>query len=182
MPLNTEPALSGLFWPETDGSPTAISPLPLHVQPLRDFVSDSGAGALLIFEGTVRNSADSRQDVVALEYEVKTAMADKVIRKIIAETAAAIDVRRIAVAHRSGRCQLGEPTIVIAVSAAHRDEAYRASRTLIDRLKHEAPIWKREIFSDGSGAWSEGCTACSHVGYHSKAMPQPHAHTPKAMT
>lgn len=176
------PAYQGLFWPETAGPHSAISPLPLQVQPLRDFVADSGAGAVLLFEGTVRNSAESRQDVIALEYEVKTGMADKVIGKIIAETAAAIDVRRIAVAHRSGHCSLGEPTILIAVSAAHRDEAYRASRTLIDRLKHEAPIWKREIFSDGTGAWSEGCTACSHTGYHSKAMPAQNGHTPKAMT
>jgi molybdopterin synthase catalytic subunit len=56
--------------------------------------------------------------------------------------------------------ELGEATVIIAVSAAHRDEAYRASRIIIDRIKHEAPIWKREIFADGTSAWSLGCTAC----------------------
>lgn len=145
---------------------SAISDQPLDATALRALVSDGKAGAILVFEGTVRSTTHGRNDVIALEYEVKASMADKVIRGIMADTAREWPIERIAVAHRQGRCDLGEPTIVIAVAAGHRDEAYRASRTLIDRIKHEAPIWKREIFTDGTGAWSEGCTACSHTGYH----------------
>jgi molybdopterin synthase catalytic subunit len=154
-------------------NPTAIVSTPLSVDVLRAWVSTPRAGAILVFEGTVRSTSQDRSDVTALEYEVKASMADKVITGILAETAMAIPVERLAVAHRQGVCQLGEPTIVIAVAAGHRDEAYRASRLLIDRIKHEAPIWKRELFSDGSGAWSEGCTACSHPHYH----PKPHSGT-----
>jgi molybdopterin synthase catalytic subunit len=154
--------------PTPPGGPshTAIVPEPLNVAALRNWVDTAQAGAILVFEGTVRSTSHDRADVIALEYEVKASMADKVIATILAETAAKIPVERMAVAHRQGRCELGEPTILIAVSAGHRDEAYRASRLLIDRIKHEAPIWKREIFSDGTGAWSEGCTACSHPHYH----------------
>jgi molybdopterin synthase catalytic subunit len=162
----TEPSISENL-PELQTF-SAITEIPLEINGFRNWVSHEGAGAILLFEGTVRGTAVGRKDVIALEYEVKRTMADKVIARIMAETAASIAVQRMAISHRNGRCELGEPTIIIAVSAAHRDEAYRASRTLIDRVKHEAPIWKREIFADGTGAWSEGCTACTHTGYHSK--------------
>lgn len=152
--------------PQTSKQHSAVSDQPLDPVALRALVSDGKAGAILVFEGTVRSTTHGRNDVIALEYEVKASMADKVIRGILADTAREWPIERIAVAHRQGRCELGEPTIVIAVAAGHRDEAYRASRTLIDRIKHEAPIWKREIFNDGSGAWSEGCTACTHTRYH----------------
>ena len=82
-----------------------------------------------------------------------------IIAAILAETSAEIPIRKAVVRHRLGRVELGDPTILIAVSAAHRDEAYRASRRIIDRIKHEAPIWKREILRDGTGQWSRGCTA-----------------------
>ena len=81
--------------------------------------------------------------------------------QIIAEVTAQIPIEKVAILHREGRVGLMEPSVVIAVSAAHRGEAYKASRLIIDRIKHEAPIWKKEILPDGSGVWSEGCKACS---------------------
>jgi molybdopterin synthase catalytic subunit len=129
---------------------------------LRNEVSDPAAGAVLLFEGTVRDHSEGLSGVVALEYEAQASMAGKIISAILAETAREFPIRKIAVRHRLGRVELGEPTIIIAVSAAHRDEAYRASRRIIDRIKHEAPIWKREILADGSGAWSKGCIAHGH--------------------
>jgi len=162
--------LPALTWPPSPSAEqSAIHSGILDVQGIRDFVSHDGAGAALLFEGTVRNSTAGRTDVTALEYEVKASMADKIIAEILRETSESLAVKAIAVAHRQGYCALGEVTVVIAVSAAHRDEAYRASRLLIDRIKHEAPIWKREIFVDGTGAWSEGCTACTHPTYHAAA-------------
>jgi molybdopterin synthase catalytic subunit len=132
---------------------------PLDREVLREEVSDPAAGAVLIFEGTVRDHSEGLSGVVALEYEAQASMAGKIISAILAETAGEIPVRKLAVRHRLGRVDLGEPTIIIAVSASHRDEAYRASRRIIDRIKHEAPIWKREILADGTGEWSKGCVA-----------------------
>jgi molybdopterin synthase catalytic subunit len=132
---------------------------PLDVTALRRAVADNGAGAVLVFEGVVRDHGDGLTGVVALEYEAHPSMTDKIIGAIVAETLLEFPLRAAAARHRLGRVELGEPAVVIAVSAAHRDEAYRASRRLIDRIKHEAPIWKKEILADGSGVWSKGCTA-----------------------
>jgi len=133
----------------------------LNVQALRNAVSDETAGAVLVFEGTVRNHSAAGTGIIALVYEAKQTMANKVIARIISETQAEFSIAQVAVKHRLGKCELGEPTLVIAVSSAHRDEAYLASRKLIDRIKHEVPIWKQEIFSNGNTQWSEGCEACT---------------------
>lgn len=139
-----------------------LSPDPLDPAALRREVSDPAAGAVLVFEGTVRDHSEGLSGVVALEYEAHPTMASRIIAEVVAETAAAVPVRKVAVRHRLGRVALGEPTVVIAVSAGHRDEAYRASRRIIDGIKHRAPIWKREITADGRSEWSKGCTADGH--------------------
>jgi molybdopterin synthase catalytic subunit len=131
----------------------------LDTAALKRAVEDPAAGAVLVFEGTVRNHSDGLENVIALEYEAHPTMTEKVIGKIVEETGREFPLRAVAVKHRLGRVMLGEAAVVIAVSADHRDEAYRASRRLIDRIKHEAPIWKREILADGSSQWSRGCTA-----------------------
>jgi molybdopterin synthase catalytic subunit len=138
-----------------------LTPAPLDRDALRREVADPAAGAVLVFEGTVRDHSEGLSGVVALEYEAHPTMAGRVIVEVIAEARAEVPVRRVAVRHRLGRVELGEPTIVIAVSASHRDEAYRASRLIIDGIKHRAPIWKREICADGKSEWSRGCTAHS---------------------
>lgn len=141
---------------------TFLSNAPLDRETLRAAVSDPGAGAVLLFEGTVRDHSEGLEGVVALEYEAHPTMAGREIARVIEEARAEVPVRKVEVRHRLGHVPLGEPTIIIAVSAAHRDEAYRASRRIIDGIKHRAPIWKREILADGTGAWSRGCTA--HAG------------------
>lgn len=151
--------------------PVFLSQAALDAAALRAAVSDPGAGAILVFEGTVRDHSEGLTGVIALEYEAHPSMALKILSGIVADARAAFPLRRAAVAHRLGRVELGEPTIVIAVGAAHRDEAYRASRYLIDRIKHEAPIWKREICADGTRAWSRGCTAESHPRSPSPGQP-----------
>ena len=143
-----------------------LSSDPLDRESMRSEVMDSASGAVLVFEGTVRDHSEGLTGIVALEYEAQVSMAAKVIARIVDDVYTAISVERIAVRHRLGRVPLGEATIIIAVSAAHRDEAYRASRLIIDRIKHEAPIWKREILPDGSGQWCRGCTA------HQEPLPQ----------
>ncbi len=143
---------------------------------LNQMVSHPKAGAVLLFEGTVRNHThDSNQEVIALDYEAQASMAQKMIYSICQDVLQLSGIHAVAVQHRLGRVELGIATIVIAVSASHRHEAYLASRTLIDRIKHECPIWKREIFRDGSSQWSQGCTACSATEYHQpKQTKSPH--------
>lgn len=136
-----------------------LSPHPLDVRALRAEAADPAAGAILVFEGTVRNHSEGLTGVIALEYEAHPTMARKVLADIVAAAHRDFPILKAAVRHRLGRVELAEPTIAIAVSAAHRDEAYRASRYIIDRIKHEAPIWKREICADGTSGWSRGCTA-----------------------
>lgn len=140
-----------------------LSPLPLDVAALRAEASDPAAGAVLLFEGTVRNHSEGLTGVIALEYEAHPTMAQRVLAEIVAAAHRDFPILKALVRHRLGRVELGQPTIAIAVSAAHRDEAYRASRHIIDRIKHEAPIWKREICADGTSGWSRGCTA--HSGH-----------------
>ena len=138
-----------------------LSALPLDLPTLRAEAADPAAGAVLIFEGTVRDHSEGLTGVIALEYEAHPTMAQRVLADIVASAHQAFPILKAAVRHRLGRVELGQPTIAIAVSAAHRDEAYRASRYIIDRIKHEAPIWKREICADGTSEWSRGCTAHS---------------------
>ena len=136
-----------------------LSSEPLDRDSPRLEVFDPAAGAVLIFEGTGRDHSEGLSGVIALEYEAQASMAGKIIAAILAETSREVPLRKVAVRHRLGRVELGEPTLITAVSASHRDEAYRASRLIIDRIKHEAPIWKREILRDGTGEWSKGCMA-----------------------
>src|SRR3954471_16624949 len=97
-----------------------LSSEPLDREALRREVAHPAAGAVLVFEGTVRDHSEGLTGVIALEYEAHASMAGKVIAAIIDEIRGKIPVRNIAVRHRLGRVELGDPTIVIAVSAAHR--------------------------------------------------------------
>jgi molybdopterin synthase catalytic subunit len=114
-------------------------------------------------------------------------MADRIVARILAEVRAQFPLEAAAVIHRVGRVPLLLPTVLIGVASAHRNEAFLACRELIDRVKHEAPIWKREIFQDGTGRWSEGCTACSHSSHASHSSnvkdsrQNAHHHSPKVL-
>jgi molybdopterin synthase catalytic subunit len=136
-----------------------LTPLPLDREALRLSIVDPAAGAILVFEGTVRNHSDGLTGIIALEYQAQISMASKIIENIIKDIQAALPIQKAIVQHRIGLVPLGEATIIIAVSSAHRDEAYRASRLIIDRIKHEAPIWKREMLANGQSQWSRGCMA-----------------------
>jgi molybdopterin synthase catalytic subunit len=125
---------------------------PLDV--MRRVRSDSD-GAVLLFTGVVRNH-DAGRVVAKLTYEAYEAMAEERLRAICEEVAAGHDVGGIAAVHRLGELAVGEVSVAVAVAAPHRDAAYRASRELIERLKQEVPIWKRERYADGEEAWLEG--------------------------
>ena len=115
-------------------------------------VADPGAGATVVFLGTTR-------DVPRLEYEAYVEMAQERIEAILRECVARHDLRGAAAEHRIAAVPLGEASVCVAVSAAHRGEAFAGARAAIDRIKAEAPIWKQEVVGDGDGdraEWVEG--------------------------
>jgi molybdopterin synthase catalytic subunit len=126
-----------------------LSSGPLEVQALVDFVRRDEAGAVILFEGVTRNHHDGRT-VVHLEYEAYDGMAEAEMTRIADAARERWSASRVAIAHRVGLVGIGEASVVIAVSAPHRDVAYDASRFVIDSLKASVPIWKKEIYEDGS--------------------------------
>ena len=120
---------------------------------LRAAVIRPGAGCVLLFEGVTRDHFEGRP-VLRLEYEAYAPMAEAVMAAIGAEVEAALPGVVVAMAHRVGLVPVSEPSVLIAVSAPHRGAAYEASRRCIEALKARVPVWKREVYADGS-AWKE---------------------------
>ena len=116
---------------------------------IADAVADPGAGGVVVFSGIVRNETGGRP-VKYLEYEAHAPMAEAKMREI-GQTVRARwpGTRAVAMLHRVGRLEIGESSVLIAVSAAHRGEAFEACRYAIDTLKTTVPVWKKEHFEDG---------------------------------
>lgn len=129
-----------------------ISAEPLSPERLRTLVSDPVAGAEVVFCGTVRNHDGRPEEVTGLRYEAHPsapAELERVSRAVLERH----DVVAAAAEHRVGDLRVGDVAVVVAVSAAHRAEAFAAASELIDTLKREVPIWKHQSFADGSDAW-----------------------------
>jgi molybdopterin synthase catalytic subunit len=132
---------------------TAIGPEPLAIEDAYAFLRDSGAGAVVVFTGTVRDHAEGRS-VTGLTYEVFADEAAARMAALANEVAATwTSVRAVWMTHRSGVLQVGDPSVVVGVSAEHRPEAFAAARYGIDTLKATVPIWKQEHWADGSNHW-----------------------------
>jgi len=117
---------------------------------LEDAVSKlnlKGAGAVVTFSGVIRPLEEGKE-LTQMEYEAYKEMAQKEMRKIAAEIEARWGINEIAMVHRVGRVAVGEPSVIIAVAAGHRKEAFRACEYAIDKLKETVPIWKKAIFND----------------------------------
>ncbi len=121
-----------------------ITDEPITAAPLSEIVRDPSAGALVVFEGMTRA-------VDHLDYEAYTEMAEPMLRQIAAEEAERHGLSAVAVEHRIGRVALSEASVIVAASGPHRQETFTGARAIIDRLKAEAPIFKRE-----EGDWVEG--------------------------
>ena len=126
----------------------AITFAPLSLEEVYQLADDPANGAVVVMSGTVRNQTDGKP-VVALEYQAYEPMALEIFRKI------AQDIRktwsqanRVAIHHRVGRLQIGEISVLVAVGCPHRGEAFAACQYAIDTLKHNAPIWKKEWYSE----------------------------------
>lgn len=115
-------------------------------------------GAGVLFLGTVRNHSQGRE-VLYLQYEAYEEMAERILKELVASALNQWDLHEIKLLHRLGHVPLGQIAVAIGVRSTHRDEAYLASRYLIEEIKHKVPIWKKEYFTDGTSEWS----LCNHV-------------------
>jgi len=125
-----------------------VTDKPIHLQELVDFVTDPEAGAIATFIGTTRNNNEGRK-VIALDYEAYPEMAEKELTRLGEEARKKWQICRMAIVHRVGPVQITEPSVMIAVSAAHREAAFAACRFAIEEIKKTVPIWKKEVYEGG---------------------------------
>jgi molybdopterin synthase catalytic subunit len=128
-----------------------VSDQPLQPALLEAAIEHPEAGARTVFCGVVRNH-DHGRDVAELEYQAHPS-AESVLAAIAAEVAADPDVLAVAVSHRVGALQIGDVAMVAAVATAHRRAAFDACARLVDEVKHRLPVWKRQVFTDGTDEW-----------------------------
>lgn len=128
-----------------------IRDTPLVPQEILDAVDDPASGGATLFVGTVRDN-DGGKGVSGLQYSAHPSAADK-MREVCERIAGRHDVVRMAAVHRVGDLSIGDLAVVVAVSCGHRGEAFAACKDLIDTIKSEVPIWKHQIFEDGSNEW-----------------------------
>jgi molybdopterin synthase catalytic subunit len=133
-------------------------------------LADPACGGFAAFEGWVRDENEGHR-VAHLEYEAFEALALREGERILAEARTRFGLRRAACEHRLGDLAVGEVAVWVGVSAAHRDEAFRAARYIIDEVKHRLPIWKKEHYTDGDSGWVN-CQRCA-----APPSPAPGAHT-----
>jgi molybdopterin converting factor subunit 1 len=153
-----------LFPPVSGGAPERdmiqVTNEPLSEHAVLDAVGDAGAGGIVLFSGVVRDQTEGRR-VKFLEYEAHAAMAEAKMRDIATAVRGRWpDVTRIAMVHRIGRLEIGESSVLIAVSSPHRRQAFEACHFAIDTLKETVPVWKKEYFEDGE-VWVG--LACDHA-------------------
>ncbi|MGW4290867.1 molybdenum cofactor biosynthesis protein MoaE [Streptomyces sp. NPDC004673] len=133
----------------------ALRDTPLTLDEVYGAVGDDAAGGTALFVGTVRDH-DGGKSVSSLEYSAHPS-AEQELRRVAEEIAAEFPVRALAAVHRTGLLAIGDIAVITAVSCPHRAEAFAACRKLIDTLKHDVPIWKRQIFTDGATEWVGAC-------------------------
>jgi molybdopterin synthase catalytic subunit len=134
---------------------TRVQGEPLSLDEAASAVADGAAGAVCIFTGTVRDHSDAG-DVTGLTYEAWQELAEQRLRELAGEIIDRWPVRRVAIVHRVGELGVGETSVIVAVSAPHRAEAFEACRHGIERLKEDVPIWKKEGLVAGDAHWVMG--------------------------
>ena len=128
---------------------------PLSEAELTAFVTTPASGGVVVFSGVVRNLHEGR-DVLRIEYVAVESLARAKLEEIAREALEDPGAHRVALIHRIGLLEVGESSVMVAASAAHRDQAFAAARRLIDRIKEILPVWKHEHFADGSVEWAPG--------------------------
>jgi molybdopterin synthase catalytic subunit len=123
---------------------------------LNRWASRDGCGAAVTFVGVVRADHDGHRAVRALLYEAYPEMAEPLIHRLVNEAKTRWSLEGMQVQHRLGLVEVGQISVVVVVAAQHRAQAYAASQFLIERIKHDVPIWKREQYGDGTSQWVVG--------------------------
>ncbi|MGG6295554.1 molybdenum cofactor biosynthesis protein MoaE [Leptolyngbya sp. AN02str] len=141
----------------------AMTFAPLSLEEVYRLADDPANGAVVVMSGMVRNNTEGKA-VVALEYQAYEPMAIRVFQQIAAEIRQQWpDATRVVIHHRTGKLTVGEISVLVAVGCPHRSEAFAACKYAIDTLKHNAPIWKKEHWADGSTSWVS-IGACEQPG------------------
>lgn len=135
-------------------SGTSLCRGPIDAPEIVAAIKQGDDGAVVVFDGIVRNNTRGRKTLY-LDYEAYEEMAEKQMRDLGADACAKFAVRHVTIVHRLGRLMVGETSVLIVVTAAHRGQAFDACRWVIDTLKKQIPIWKKETFEDGV-VWADG--------------------------
>jgi molybdopterin/thiamine biosynthesis adenylyltransferase/molybdopterin synthase catalytic subunit/rhodanese-related sulfurtransferase len=155
-------------------NPFAFSTEQLDTAALSREMHDAACGGYAAFEGWVRDHNDGHA-VTRLEYEAFAELAEKEGARIVAEAVERFGVKRAACVHRVGSLGIGDVAVWVGVSAAHRDEAFRACRFIIDEVKHRVPIWKKEHYVNGDSGWVN-CERCAMPAAHQHDHDDDHEH------
>lgn len=142
---------------------SALSGEPLDLVGLLSGAHHPGAGAVVLFSGEVRDSNRGRA-VAFLEYEAYAPLANTMIAEILATAKQRWSLQIAIAQHRTGKVAIGDTAVVVITASAHRSEAYAANRYIIDRIKHEAPIWKCEHYAGGEKEWGNNCNCHTVTG------------------
>ena len=133
----------------------------IDVNGLMSLYQDDEAGAVVIFSGTVRKTSSAKQ-VSHLFYEVALEIAEKMMLEIISEAKSKWNLSSVFAIHRIGEVKIGESAVLVITATPHRKEAYDANRFIIEKIKHELPLWKCEYFVDGTKKWGGNCN-CQEI-------------------
>jgi len=140
----------------SQSDPPAIVEGPLDIVGLLQQAHHPAAGAVVLFSGEVRDHNRGKA-VIWLEYESHIPLATKMIEEILAAAKTKWPLNIAVAQHRVGKVTIGGSAVVVITAAAHRSEAFAANRYIIDRIKHEVPIWKCEYYTDGTKEWGNNC-------------------------
>ncbi|XDD50469.1 molybdenum cofactor biosynthesis protein MoaE [Leptospira sp. WS92.C1] len=133
---------------------------PLDLSFLLSQGHDPSCGAIVLFSGEPRDSNSNKQ-VIHLFYEAYAPMAETMIGKILEDATNAFHLKKAICIHRTGIVYPEESSVCVITASPHRKEAYEANRYIIDRVKHEVPIWKKEFYSDDTSEWTLNCAGCA---------------------
>lgn len=141
--------------PANDPAPIFLTRDPISARSLADAIRSDASGAIATFEGTVRSERrDDGVELTALEYTSHEPMAMEQMNLLRDRAHRQFEISRVAIAHRIGRLAIGDVSVAIAVAAAHRASAFEACRWIIDTLKVDVPIWKKDVWADGREEWT----------------------------
>ncbi|GLY31178.1 molybdenum cofactor biosynthesis protein MoaE [Kineosporia sp. NBRC 101731] len=151
MPIETTRDHSRIVPPARQVLLAQVTDQPIDLQALASRVEGASSGAVVTFGGVVRNH-DGGREVTGLEY-VGHPTAQAVLERVVAEVTAASDAEAVAVSHRIGTLAIGDTALAVAVAGAHRQEAFETAMRLVDEVKAQLPIWKRQVLADGTDEW-----------------------------